>query len=259
MSTALSIERNLAPVAFPFVPNQDDHEYDPWPIQLAALADRINAAHNAAESAARSTVEHAANAGRLLIEVKDLLWHGEFLPWLEKNTKVSPRQSQRYMKLAKNWPAIEGKYDAASHLTIDGALRLLAPTEKPKPHVANNTCSDSSVRDAVDGRTMNAEIIGKVKKPVWQRGFALCPVCRDGKAIDGKGMCRRCLKERPPLCSGCEVRDAVDGADDPAPGVKGKGISLAHDAIAILKRIPPQDTFRQRAASIVMDYLKANF
>lgn len=92
---------------------------------LEQLAVDINREHRAAESAARSAIEHALAAGRLLVEAKGQVGHGGWLEWLKENTEVSPRQSQRYMKLANNWPAIEGKYDAASHLTIDGALRLL--------------------------------------------------------------------------------------------------------------------------------------
>ena len=92
---------------------------------LDALAAGINVEHRAAEAAARTAIEHALNAGRLLTEAKSQLPHGEWLPWLEANTEVSPRQSQRYMRVAKNWSAIEGKNDAASHLTIDGALKLL--------------------------------------------------------------------------------------------------------------------------------------
>jgi hypothetical protein len=57
------------------------------------------------------------------------------LPWLEANTSVSARQSQRYMRLAT--AALEGKCDATSFLTIEGALKALAaPKDDPEPEAS---------------------------------------------------------------------------------------------------------------------------
>jgi len=94
-------------------------------LPAATLAEAINREHDAAQAAARTAIEHAIEAGRLLIEAKDGSGHGEWLPWLEANTRVSVRQAQRYMRVAR--AAIEGKYDGASHLSIEGALSALAP------------------------------------------------------------------------------------------------------------------------------------
>ena len=57
----------------------------------------------------RRRSEHAAECGRRLIEAKALLPHGEWLPWLEANTEVIPRQSQKYMRLADNWEEIKSE------------------------------------------------------------------------------------------------------------------------------------------------------
>jgi Protein of unknown function (DUF3102) len=96
----------------------------PKPQALPDLAQAIDREHQAAHQAARTALEHALECGRLLIQAKAAVPHGGWLPWLEANTTVSARQSQRYMRLAT--AAIEGKYDATSHLTIEGALALLA-------------------------------------------------------------------------------------------------------------------------------------
>ena len=74
--------------------------------RLSLLAAAINAEHRAAFGAAEKALEHAAECGRRLIEAKSLLPHGEWLPWLEANTEVVPRQSQKYMRLANNWEEI---------------------------------------------------------------------------------------------------------------------------------------------------------
>ena len=82
---------------------------------LPAMADEINAEHNAACRAAQTALVHAAECGRLLIEAKAAVGHGGWLAWLEANTSVSARQSQKYMRLAKGWTQIEGKYEPSSH------------------------------------------------------------------------------------------------------------------------------------------------
>jgi hypothetical protein len=93
------------------------------------LAERIEAEHQAAIGAARTAIEHAVECGKLLLKAKAQVGHGGWLAWLEAHT--SARQSQRYMRLAS--AAIEGKYDATSHLTIEGALAAIAAPKEPEP------------------------------------------------------------------------------------------------------------------------------
>jgi hypothetical protein len=102
----------------------------------ADLAIRINAAHRAANDSAHRAIEQAYECGHLLNEAKVLVGHGEWLPWLEANTEVSPRQSQKYMRLAANWDKIEMRSES-SHLVLnlEDALKLLSEprAQKPKP------------------------------------------------------------------------------------------------------------------------------
>jgi hypothetical protein len=93
--------------------------------RLPILAAEINAEHRAAHGAAEKALEHAAECGRRLIEAKALLPHGAWLPWLEANTEVVARQSQKYMRLAEGWEEIE-KRTESSHLSINGALEAIA-------------------------------------------------------------------------------------------------------------------------------------
>jgi hypothetical protein len=67
-------------------------------LALPELAQAIDREHQAAIGAARTALEHAAECGRLLLEAKASVPHGDWLPWLEANTSVSARQSQRYMR-----------------------------------------------------------------------------------------------------------------------------------------------------------------
>jgi DNA N-6-adenine-methyltransferase (Dam)/Protein of unknown function (DUF3102) len=92
---------------------------------LPELAGRIEAEHQAVHRAARTALEHAAECGRLLIEAKSSVGHGGWLPWIEANLSFGERQAQKYMRLAQNTDALPDA-NSNSHLTIDGALKLLS-------------------------------------------------------------------------------------------------------------------------------------
>lgn len=91
------------------------------------LASEINQFHELACRRAGEAIEHAKQAGRLLLEAKGALKHGEWLPWLEQNILVSPRQAQRYMQVAQGRALSlrSIKSDKVSHLEVD-APRLFA-------------------------------------------------------------------------------------------------------------------------------------
>lgn len=87
----------------------------------ATIASEINHHHATAQAKAGEAIQHAQAAGRLLLEVKAALPHGEFGKWLEQNITVSVRQAQRYIAVAegKQVPirALASKSDTVSHLT----------------------------------------------------------------------------------------------------------------------------------------------
>ena len=74
----------------------------------------------------RQTVEGAWNCGRVLIEKKQELDHGEWLPWLE-TVDFERRRASSYMQIADAYP----NGTPASHLPggIKGVLRLSQPPE----------------------------------------------------------------------------------------------------------------------------------
>ncbi len=98
---------------------------------LATLAARINEEHRQAEAHAVSAVEHAAKAGRLLVAAKAGCAHGTWLPWLEANVACSVRTAQAYMRVARHWDELVAKSADPAHLSIDGALRMLAEPDAP--------------------------------------------------------------------------------------------------------------------------------
>ena len=102
---------------------------------LPALAEpdlvaRIAEAHQHAETAARSMVEYAVEAGNLLLEAKRRCEHGAWLPWLEQHVTFSVRTAQAYMRIARHWGELENT-QAAAHLSMSDALALLATPSLP--------------------------------------------------------------------------------------------------------------------------------
>lgn len=90
--------------------------------RLSVLAAEINAAHEAARRAARTTLEHAISAGERLLEAKAAVRHGDWLTWLAENVTFSDRTAQVYMKLAKHKGVIDTKSATAADLTVAGAV-----------------------------------------------------------------------------------------------------------------------------------------
>jgi hypothetical protein len=100
---------------------------------LDALAERINAAHEAAADSISRGLVQAKYSGELLLQARARLPHGAWLPWLRDKTSVNERLAQRYMKIAREWDSLTGKSDTVSHLTFKGALEVLAEKDEPAP------------------------------------------------------------------------------------------------------------------------------
>ena len=87
----------------------------------------------------RVTLLCGIEIGRRLVEAKDLLKHGEWLPWLERETAFSDRQAQRYMKVFNEYGAAqlglfgpETNATTLSDLPISKALALLSVPESER-------------------------------------------------------------------------------------------------------------------------------
>jgi hypothetical protein len=119
--------------------------------QLRTLAKQICDAHDAVTNAFISIPERAHACGRALLEVKELLKHGEWLPWLEANCPgLSESTAKRYMRVAKsvtvtdlNLPkTIKELYEAAGVYSQNQPRQLTAP---PLPEPVQNGAHDAYV------------------------------------------------------------------------------------------------------------------
>lgn len=70
--------------------------------RLPILAAEIRVAHSDIQEAAKTAAQRAIDAGHLLIEAKELVKHGEWLPWLKQHCALAERTAQLYMKIAKS-------------------------------------------------------------------------------------------------------------------------------------------------------------
>jgi Protein of unknown function (DUF3102) len=87
---------------------------------IKPITSDIQKHHLLAQAAAKTAVEHALKAGKLLVQAKAAAKHGEWLSFLIE-VGINVRTAQRYMKLANNEHKL--KYDTVSHLTITEALQ----------------------------------------------------------------------------------------------------------------------------------------
>ena len=96
---------------------------------LVSLAAQINAAHENACSSVRTALEHAREAGDLLLEAKRQLGHGAWLRWLRQHcTAVSERTAQKYMQLARELPRLTAKAPRVADLSLREAIHLVSVT-----------------------------------------------------------------------------------------------------------------------------------
>lgn len=95
---------------------------------LTMLATEINAEHILCLQAMRSSLEHAVRVGELLNTAKELVNHGDWLPWVGTNCEFSERTARAYMRVTRNWPELS-KTATTADLTLSGALKLL---QEPK-------------------------------------------------------------------------------------------------------------------------------
>ncbi|MEW8027117.1 MAG: DUF3102 domain-containing protein [Candidatus Thiodiazotropha endolucinida] len=100
-------------------------------MNLTAYQSEISKYHQQAQAAADSAIKNALAAGKLLIQAKAEVQHGEWLPFLE-STGVNARTAQRYMRLANNERLL--KNDSVSTLSVTKALEYLTQVDiKPPP------------------------------------------------------------------------------------------------------------------------------
>ncbi|HMT93908.1 DUF3102 domain-containing protein [uncultured Thiothrix sp.] len=88
-----------------------------------------------------TAIQYATKCGEKLIQAKAACAHGEWLTWIEENCRVTARQSQKYIKLAKEMPQlIDSNTNYSSHFdSINTAIAYLSASEEVKAEVDAST------------------------------------------------------------------------------------------------------------------------
>jgi N6-adenosine-specific RNA methylase IME4 len=98
---------------------------------LADLAARIRAEHEAVAIAIKRGLEHAINAGDLLIQAKArLAHHGQWLPWLKENCAIPERTAQHYMRLWRGRDMLADETRNVADLSVREAVALIAKSQR---------------------------------------------------------------------------------------------------------------------------------
>lgn len=102
---------------------------------LPDLAHKINEATTAAESHARSAMQHALTAGALLVQAKALVPHGEWQQWVEANCTIASRTASAYMRLAQRLPELpDAERQRVADLPVRDAIHAIATRPEPPPN-----------------------------------------------------------------------------------------------------------------------------
>ena len=101
---------------------------------LADIAVKINAETNAAETHARSAMQHALAAGSLLVQAKALVAHGDWQRWVEANCTIAIRTASAYMRLATRIEALpDPERQRVADLAVRDAIRAISTSPETPP------------------------------------------------------------------------------------------------------------------------------
>jgi Protein of unknown function (DUF3102) len=101
--------------------------------RLAALAAEVRALQAGIRRQSEQVARDVIEAGRQLMEAKELLAHGEWLPWLREHAGISPRTASRYMQVARSQLDIGQLADLALGVSEQSTARA----EAIRGHVAD--------------------------------------------------------------------------------------------------------------------------
>jgi hypothetical protein len=115
-------------------------------VELTELISSIEGCEAKLIETFRTGLGYALRAGRLLLEVKRLVGHGNYTKWIAENLPISTRTARNYTRLAENEDRLpvqggdpERQFPAA--LSIEAALKSL-----PNPRAKAATDTDNDAR-----------------------------------------------------------------------------------------------------------------
>ena len=142
-------ERNIPQSAAPTAPFRQGGQGERTPEMIGAEIRMY------VDAGRRITLLCGIEIGRRLVEAKEMLNHGEWLPWLKRETDFSERSAQNYMKVFNSYGAAqlglfgpETNTQSFADLPITKALAMLSIPESEREDFAAEVGAESlSVRE----------------------------------------------------------------------------------------------------------------
>lgn len=188
--------------------------------------------------AKRTGGEAILTIGRCLIEAKDMLPHGEWLPWLNERVEFSERTARNFMRLAREWTNRQTLAD----LGAAKALTLLAlPAEEREQFVEDHNVIDMSARqlkEAIRERDEARKAAEVAKADASAAEQARAKMAEDMRATqnllesaradaDSAGNRARALEEKLRMLQEKPVEVAVETVVDPEAIAKAREEAVA--------------------------------
>ena len=188
--------------------------------------------------AKRTGGEAILTIGRCLIEAKDMLPHGEWLPWLNERVELSERTAQKFMRLAQKW----SNPSALADLGATKALMLLAlPEEERDEFIEDHNVIDMSTRQleqAIRERDEARKAAEAAKADASAAEQARAKMAEDMRATqnlldsaradaDSAGSRARALEEKLRMLQEKPVEVAVETVVDPEALEKARAEAVA--------------------------------
>lgn len=188
--------------------------------------------------AKRTGGEAILTIGRCLIEAKEMLPHGEWLPWLNERVEFSERTARNFMRLAREWTNRQTLAD----LGAAKALTLLAlPAEEREQFVEDHNVIDMSARqlkEAIRERDEARKAAEVAKADASAAEQARAKMDEDMRATqnllesaradaDSAGSRARVLEEKLRMLQEQPVEVAVETVVDPEAIEKAKAEAVA--------------------------------
>ena len=104
----------------------------------------INSLHRELKSNLESIVSKAIRVGKLLIEQKSKLKHGEWLPWIESNLEFSQSTAYWYIQCYRNKKLLVG-----NNLTLKEAIKLMGPERRKRKINFEGRVAEISIEDII--------------------------------------------------------------------------------------------------------------
>ena len=169
------------------------------------------------EAGRRITMLCGIEIGRRLCEAKELVGHGEWLKWLEKETPFSDRHAQNYMRIFREYgadqmwlfgPETNAKY--ISDMPISKALLLLSVPESDREEFAQSvdaeTLSEKELKEEIRKLKEANEILAKDRDEM--DGLRAKAEAEAKRAAEGVGPYKEKLAEAEKVMA--ELSDDVD-------------------------------------------------